>query len=32
MREDILEQKDLILKWIDENQSKAFMSKQLGCK
>ena len=32
MRDDILEQKDQILKWIDENQSKAYMSKQLGCK
>ena len=32
MRNDILEQKDQILKWIDENQSKAYMSKQLGCK
>lgn len=32
MRSDILEKKDLILKWIDENQSKAYMSKELGCK
>ena len=32
MRDDILEQKDQILKWIDENRSKAYMSKQLGCK
>lgn len=32
MRSDILEKKDQILKWIDENQSKAYMSKQLGCK
>ena len=32
MRSDILEQKDQILQWIDENQSKAYMSQQLGCK
>ena len=32
MRLDILEQKDQILQWIDENQSKAYMSQQLGCK
>ena len=32
MRTDILEQKDQILQWIEENQSKAYMSKQLNCK
>ena len=32
MRSDILEQKDQILQWISENKSKAFMSKELGCK
>lgn len=32
MRTDILEKKDLILQWIDENQSKAYISKQLNCK
>ena len=32
MRSDILEQKQQILNWIDENQSKAFIAKQLNCK
>lgn len=32
MRTDILERKEEILKWINENQSKAFISKQLKCK
>lgn len=32
MRTDILEQKDEILQWIEENQSKAFICKQLSCK
>lgn len=32
MRSDILEQKDQILQWISENKSKAFISKELGCK
>lgn len=32
MRTDILERKDDILQWIKENQSIAFMSKQLNCK
>lgn len=32
MRTDILEKKDQILHWIEENQSKAYMSKQLNCK
>ena len=32
MRTDILERKEDILKWINENQSKAFISKQLECK
>ena len=32
MRKDILEKKDLILKWIEENQSKAFMCRELDCK
>lgn len=32
MRTDILEQKDQILQWINENKSKAFISKELGCK
>lgn len=32
MRTDILEQKEQILKWIEEKQSKAFISKKLSCK
>lgn len=32
MRTDILEQKEQILQWIEENQSKAFISRQLKCK
>ena len=32
MRNDILERKDEILKWIEENQSKAFICKELKCK
>ena len=32
MRTDILDRKEEILKWINENQSKAFISKQLKCK
>lgn len=32
MRSDILEKKDQILQWIEENQSKAYMSEQLNCK
>ena len=32
MRNDILERKDEILQWIDENQSKAFMCRCLKCK
>lgn len=32
MRTDILERKNDILKWIEENQSKAFMCQQLQCK
>lgn len=32
MRTDILERKDEILQWIEENQSKAFICKQLQCK
>lgn len=32
MRTDILERKEEILKWIEENQSKAFIAKQLKCK
>lgn len=32
MRTDILERKEEILQWINENQSKAFISKQLKCK
>lgn len=32
MRTDILERKEEILKWIDENKSKAFISKELKCK
>ena len=32
MRNDILEQKDLILQWISEGQSKAFIARQLQCK
>ena len=32
MRTDILERKDDILKWIEQNQSKAFMCRELKCK
>lgn len=32
MRNDILERKADILQWIDENQSKAFICRQLKCK
>ena len=32
MRSDILEKKNQILIWIDENKSKAFIAKELGCK
>ena len=32
MRTDILERKDEIIKWIDENQSKAYMCRELKCK
>jgi len=32
MRNDILENKDLILKWIDENQSKSFICEQFSCR
>ena len=32
MRTDILERKSDIIQWIDLNQSKAFMCKQLKCK
>lgn len=32
MRTDILERKNDILQWIEENQSKAFMAKELHCK
>ena len=32
MRKDILERKEEILKWIEQNQSKAFISRQLNCK
>ena len=31
-RTDILEKKDLILTWIEENKSKAFMCRELHCK
>lgn len=31
MRKDILERKEDILRWIDENRSKAFMAKELQC-
>jgi Zn finger protein HypA/HybF involved in hydrogenase expression len=32
MRYDILEKKDLIIGWINENQSKSFICKELKCK
>lgn len=32
MRTDILERKEDILKWIEENQSKAFICRELKCK
>ena len=32
MRQDIVDRKQDILNWIDENQSKSFICKQLGCK
>lgn len=31
MRKDLLEQKDQILQWVSENQSKAYMARQLNC-
>lgn len=31
MRTDLLERKDDILQWVSENQSKAFIARQLGC-
>lgn len=31
MRNDLLERKNEIMKWIEENRSKAFMAKELGC-
>lgn len=31
MRTDILEKKEQILQWISENQSKAFMARELQC-
>ena len=31
MRTDIIERKTEILRWIEENQSKAYMARQLGC-
>lgn len=32
MRQDIVDRKQEVLKWIEENQSKAFICKQLKCK
>lgn len=32
MRTDIIERKDEILQWIEENQSKAFIARELQCK
>lgn len=32
MRKDILEKKDQILEWINQNQPKAFICRQLNCK
>lgn len=32
MRTDILERKEEILQWIEENQPKSYMCQQLGCK
>ena len=32
MRTDILEKRDQILQWIEENQSKAYIANQLNCK
>ena len=32
MRNDILENKDIIVKWINENQSKSFICRELKCK
>ena len=31
-RTDILERKEEILKWIEQNQSKAYICRQLKCK
>lgn len=31
MRSDLLERKEDILRWISENQSKAYMARELGC-
>ena len=32
MRTDIIERKNEILQWIEENQSKAFIARELQCK
>jgi 5-methylcytosine-specific restriction endonuclease McrA len=32
MRTDIIERKNEILQWIEENQSKAYICRELGCK
>jgi len=32
MRKDILEKKDQIVKWIEDNQSKAFICREIECK
>ena len=32
MRQDIIDRKQEILNWIDENQSKSFICKELNCK
>jgi DNA-binding CsgD family transcriptional regulator len=31
MRNDIIEREAEILQWIEENQSKAYMARQLNC-
>jgi DNA-binding CsgD family transcriptional regulator len=32
MRTDILEKKEQILEWINQNKTESFIAKELGCK
>ena len=31
MRQDIIDRREDILRWVEENQSKAYMARELGC-